>query len=310
MKVIATERKQYNKLQYNRYQRKTIIKDTIAGWTFVSPVIITSLAFSLTALVFAFTLTFFSGTITHLKWVGVQNWKTLGDSALNLAGAFKNTGLYTVTAVPISLFMTVVTAAVIRSKFIRKKKLVLGIFFLPTVTSAIASTIIFKQLIAPEGLFKVDYMTPGNEHKIMWVVIVSAIWGATAGQLIGMNAAFSTIEPSQYEAADMDGASGVRKFFSITVPSIGPILSFSLFIGLAGGIGVFGGPYLLAAGLNLPKDALMTVVLKGYLYIVPSDTSGIVNIGLGTTILFMVGLVMLGVSIVSNIFFPMNKRTQ
>ena len=123
-----------------------------------------------------------------------------------------------------------------------------------------------------------------------------------------MNAAFSTIDENQYEAADMDGANGVRKFFSITVPSIGPILSFSLFIGLAGGIGVFGGPYLLAQGLHLPKAALMTVVLKGYLYIVPGEASGVVNIGLGTTILFMVGLVMLGISFITNIFFPINKR--
>lgn len=310
MRVIATERKQYNKLRYDRYQRKTIIKDTIAGWAFVSPVVLSALAFSLSALIFAFTLTLFKGKVTDLHWVGFKNWESLGDPNLELGPAFNNTLLYTATAVPISLILTVVTAAVIRSKFISKKKLVLAIFFLPTVTSAIASTIIFKQLISPDGLFKVDYMSPGQEHKVMWVVIVSATWGATAGQLIGMNAAFSTIEETQYEAADMDGASGVRKFFSITVPSIGPILSFSLFIGLAGGIGVFGGPYLLAQGMGLPKDALMTVVLKGYLYIVPSDDSSIVDIGLGTTILFMVGLVMLGVSMVTNVFFPINKRTQ
>ena len=63
--------------------------------------------------------------------------------------------------------MTVVLAAIIRSDYIKSKRLVVGIFFLPTVTSAIASTIIFKQLISPEGLIKIDYMSVGNEHKIM-----------------------------------------------------------------------------------------------------------------------------------------------
>ena len=309
MTIIEKERKQYQKLKYNRYQKKIIIFDTVTGWAFLSPLLIVALIFSTVAIIIAVWLTFQKGVSwEELEFVGFDNWKKLSLPALELSSALKNTLFYAVVSVPMIIISSLVVSSLLNSKHIKQKEIFLAIFFLPQVTSAIASTIIFKQLLSPDGLIKIDYYT--NPKKIIWVVIISSVWGSVAGSLITMNTAFTSIDKNQYEAAELDGASGFKKFTNITMPSINPIVSYSLIMGLIGGIGIFDGPYLLAATTGIPPDGLMTMMLKGFWFIIPPpNVASQPNIGLGTTILFLTSAIMAGATIIANVLFPLSRRT-
>lgn len=304
---VASQRKLYSKLKYNRYQRKTIIMETITGWSFLSPVLVVAIIFSTTAIGIALWLTFQKGTFDNLQYVGTANWAKLSLPALELLNATKNTFFFACVSTPVIIVVSVVISGLLNSRLVKKKEVFLAIFFLPQVTSAIAVTLIFKELFSTNGIIKLDYVQ--NPAQIMWVVIVSAVWGGVAGTLITMNTAFATIDKTQYEAADLDGASGVRKFLNITIPSIGPVVAYSLFMGIIGGLGVFDGPYLLAGGFNLPTEGMMTLVLKGYSYIIPPTAASPTNIGLGTTILFLTAMIMALATFVANLFMPLSRKT-
>lgn len=307
MNVIKSERLKYEQLKYNRYVRKSITFETVTGWAFLSPLLIVALIFSTAAIGIGLWITFYSGQVGDLEYVGFDNWKMLSNKALNLGLAFKNTFFFAGVSVPIILVVSLVLSGILNSKLIKRKEIFLGIFFLPQVTSAIASTLIFKQLFSPNGFIKIDYLS--NPRLALWVVIISAIWGGVAGQLITFNTAFTSINKTQYEAAELDGAGGLKKFLNVTLPSIGPIIAYALIMGIIGGLGVFDGPYLLAATANVNPDGLMTVMLKGFTFIRPPQAQVSPDLGLGTTILFLLSFVMAAATIVANIFMPMSKKT-
>ena len=308
MNLVKSERKQYQKLKYNRYQKKVIIFDTITGWAFLSPVLIVAIIFVSSTIAIALWLTFQKGdTFANLESAGFRNWERIFDESINLYGALKNTVFYAVVSVPIIVITSLVISALLNSRYVRNKEVFLAIFFLPQVTSAIASTIIFKQLISPQGFIRINYYE--DPTKVIWIVIISAIWGGVAGSLITMNTAFASIDKNQYEAADLDGASGFQKFTKITVPSISPIVSYALIMGMIGGLGVFDGPYLLVATTGLDPDGMITLVLKGFWYIIPPPNTGSgVNIGLGTTILFFTSLLMAISTMIANVLFPLSRK--
>ncbi len=306
--IVNKERKTYSQIKYNRYQRKTVVLETIAGWSFVSPLLIVAIIFSTTAVGIAVWLTFQSGSsINNLHFVGFQNWKRIFEKSFHLSVAIKNTFLYATVSVPIIIVTSLIISAILNSSWIKFKRLFLAIFFLPQVTSAVASTLIFRQLFSKNGFIKLDY--GANPKLVLWVVIISAVWGGVAGSLITFNTAFATIDNTQYEAADLDGAGGLKKFLNITIPSIGPIIAYSLIMGIIGGMGVFDGPYLMAVTTGLDADQFTTLIFKGFNYIIPSSAYSRVNLGVGTTILFFTALLISGMTFVGNIIFPISKTT-
>ncbi|WKX02639.1 carbohydrate ABC transporter permease [Candidatus Mycoplasma mahonii] len=308
MDVIKSERKLYSKLKYNKYQKKEIILETVTGWSFLSPLLVVAIIFSSTTIVIAFWLTFQNGvSLGNLHFVGFDNWKKIFNPALGLKHAFMNTLLYAVVSVPIILIMALIISGILNASWIKGKRTFLAIFFLPQVTSAIASTLIFKQLFSKGGIITIDYIS--NPNMVIWVVIISAIWGSVAGSLITFNTAFATINKDQYEAADLDGANGLKKFLNISMPSIGPIISYALIMGIIGGFGVFDGPYLFAATTGVDQEKMATLIFKGFQWIIPASATSRVNWGLGTTVLFMTAILIALATFIGNLFFPMSKRT-
>ena len=131
-----------------------------------------------------------------------------------------------------------------------------------------------------------------------------------ASSLILMNTAFSSIDKTQYEAAAIDGASSYKKLTKITLPSIFPIVAYTIFTGVIAALAVFDGPFLLASTAGIPDySSFTTLILAGYRFIQPVGSMGGLrtNIGLGTAILFLTAFVM-GVSTsLVNVLFPIGK---
>ena len=96
----------------------------------------------------------------------------------------------------------------------------------------------------------------------MWAIILTTVWWVTGYYLVIYLAGLQDIPPELYEAAAIDGASGWRRFWSITLPLLRPVLLFVLVTHVIGSFQIFGQVYILTDGG--PGDATRTVVQHLY----------------------------------------------
>ena len=111
-------------------------------------------------------------------------------------------------------------------------------FYIPTLVPIVATVIIWRLVFNSEfgilnaglgalGIGKVDWI--GGEHTIKPVIIMLQVWISGSGVLIFL-AALKNVPRHLYEAAAIDGASGIRRFFQITLPMISPSILFVIII--------------------------------------------------------------------------------
>lgn len=102
---------------------------------------------------------------------------------------------------------------------------------------------------------------------ILWSLLIMMTWGSTGSLLINL-AALKDIPEQLYEAAAIDGANGVQKFFKITIPMISPVLFFNLIMGIINNLQLYTQPVLLSEGsngvLNTPLRPVMTYMVHAY----------------------------------------------
>jgi multiple sugar transport system permease protein len=129
------------------------------------------------------------------------------------------------------------------------------LIYLPTLVPLVATAMIFKMVLAPSGPMN-DVLgvfgIPGPSWLLesIWVkpaLILLSVWGA-GGATVLLLAAMKGIPRELYEAAEVDGASPIRQFWSITVPQLTPIIFFNLIMGLIGAFQVFSQVYILTKG--------------------------------------------------------------
>ncbi|MXR13841.1 sugar ABC transporter permease, partial [Mycoplasma flocculare] len=122
------------------------------------------------------------------------------------------------------------------------------VFFLPYVTSAIAVSVSFAYIFDSETgfinkLFGISkrWLNSGNSSSLdaLFVVLISGIWRSIAFEVLILTTAMLSVNPTLYKAAAIDGASSVRQFFKITLPSVSKTINFLITIGIIGGIKVF-----------------------------------------------------------------------
>ena len=189
---------------------------------------------------------FFSLTVWDLKsftFCGFDNYKTffsersLSISVRNtLIYAFLTSGLKVIIAFFIALFLT--------SK-IKTKDFLRSLVFFPNLVSAVAIGIIFKALMHPsKGLFNtllaaIGISGPnwlGDTSLALFSVIAVDVWKGVSISTVIFIAGITSIDSSYYEAASIDGATGVQKFFRITIPLLRRSIGTTYILSLSGTI--------------------------------------------------------------------------
>lgn len=209
-------------------------KENMIGYAFVTPallVFITLVAFPLFFSIFlSFTKWNFVSGWDNIKWIGLDNFKAMAEDK-NFVFAIRNTFLYSVTIVPISVIVALVLAYVLNDKVYFKKTMRL-FFFIPYISSSVALAAVFKALFREDGMINYILMNFfGMEESISWMVnstwnklpiIIFTIWVQIGFELIIYMAALQNVPKSLYEAAEIDGANSWQKFWKITFPMISP----------------------------------------------------------------------------------------
>ena len=107
-----------------------------------------------------------------------------------------------------------------------------AVYYLPSIIgSSVAVAILWKRMFASDGvingLFGLDIAWLGRSDTAIWTLIILAVWQFGSSMLIFLSG-LKQIPVSLYEAATMDGAGGVHKFFKITLPMLTPTIFFNL----------------------------------------------------------------------------------
>ncbi|MCR2804608.1 carbohydrate ABC transporter permease [Paenibacillus soyae] len=216
-------------------------KEALVGWLFLLPEIAGMLLLNVFALLFSLYLSFsewdlLSG-IKGIKFIGLDNYaKMFQDEAIGQA--LKNNLLYTVFTVPVSIAVALVMAVLIHSKVYGKDYFKV-VFFLPYISSIIAIAAVWSALLHPslgpvnQFLLELGITNPPKwlvdpKTSLLSIALIST-WAGIGYTVIIYMAGLTNIPADLYEAADIDGASSLQKFFKITVPLLRPT-TFFLFV--------------------------------------------------------------------------------
>jgi multiple sugar transport system permease protein len=253
--------------------RRQAKREALEGILFASPWLIGFLVFTAGPMVASFLLSFtrWNGItpIHELRWIGVENYAHLLQQDHSFAKAFRNTLFYAVISVPLGLGTALVLALLLNQR-VRGLALFRTIFYLPSVVSGVATSMLWLWLFNPSFgginflLHRLHLPEPGwltDEGTAIWVFILMSVWGVGNTMLITL-AGLQEIPQHLYEAASLDGASSLMRFRHVTLPMLSPTLFFNLIMGIIGSFQVFTSAYVMTGGG--PNESTLFYVL--YLY--------------------------------------------
>jgi len=245
------------------------------GLLFISPWLIGFLIFGILPILYTFylSLTRYSG-LADPDFIGVQNYgRMVGDPLFWKAASV--TLYYTLLAVPLGVVVSMVLAMAMNQK-VREVTLYRAIFYLPSILPVFAISFVFVVFLNPgyglvnwlltaAGLPSPNWLGDPNYTVISLVMIAQL--GAGQWALVFL-AGLRGIPTELYESAEIDGAGAWRKFKSITLPLMTPVILYDIIIGLSFGLQVFTSAYILTGGGSRgaagPDNSLLTFVYYVY----------------------------------------------
>lgn len=255
-------RKKNNKLQV--HNQKT-------AYLFIMPSMIILTVFVFIPLISAFVISMLNMDIymKDVTFAGADNFVKLfqDDRVWN---ATKNTIVFTVIEVPLQVLLALVLTMFMQANT-KLHKVLRASFYIPYVCSMTAISILWSMMLNPNSgmlsylLKKVDIVIPNmntNATYAMAMVIAITVWRNFGYTLTVLTAATLDIPVSLYEAADLDGATGFRKFWSITIPSIKGNIVFCIVTVFISAFQAFDQIYVLTGGGPQYK----TETLVSYIY--------------------------------------------
>lgn len=245
--------------------------DGKAATGFMAPSMLGLLAFTAFPIVASLIIGFYNWPVigSH-TFIGLKNYENLLTSK-EFHTAILNTFVFVLLYVPLNIVISLGLAVWIGSKGIRLRGLYRTIFFIPAVTPVVANAAIFSLILSPNGLIDSLMQTwfgvqapnfLGSKTWAMPAVVMLSIWQGFGYNMLVFSAALDAVPTSLTEAAAIDGAGTVARFFRIVLPLITPSIFFAVVLTLISSFQVFTQAYVLTGGG--PGNATTTMVV--YLY--------------------------------------------
>lgn len=243
------------------------------AWFMIAPTVIGLVVLNIIPIFQILYLSFFkSGAFGKGNiFVGLDNYRRLLQDT-QVWSAVKNTLIYTCCVVPITIVIALLLAVALNSK-IKGKGIYRTIYFIPMVAAPAAITMVWKWLynyqyglinhvlrsIGLEGVNWID-----NPKVAMMSIIIIGIWSTVGYSMVLLLAGLQEIPRDYYEASDIDGASRIRQFFSITIPLVSPTLFFVLVTSIITAMQVFDVIYMMIDVMSPSYDATVSLVYLFY----------------------------------------------
>lgn len=245
-------------------------KQAMAGYLFVAPAMVVFFVFTLLPVAYAFYLSFTNYDVfTRQDWVGAANYTDILEDEIFVT-ALKNTGVYTLFSIPLSMGFGLGFALLLNQK-LKGLGLYRTVYYVPVVTSMVAVAMIWIQLFDPLygvistaldglGIKGIDWL--GDPNLAMPSIVAVSVWKVIGWNMLIYLAGLQGIPEHLREAAAIDGASRGQVFWKITLPLLAPTTFFILVTSLIGAFQVFDQVYVMTGGG--PANATITAVQQIY----------------------------------------------
>lgn len=195
-------------------------------------------------------------TFDNLHFVGLKNYMdVLADEQMVLS--IKNTILYGI-AVPIGVTIFAIPLSVALNSKMKTRNFQRAAFFFPSVPSALVLGFLWSYIMSPLDYGLLNRMVTALGFKpIMWLadpkmamvsVIIVSVWSQIGWHACIYLAQLQSISADLYEAARLDGATGLQLFFEITIPQLKPAMVTSIMLLMISALKVFDLPFALTGG--------------------------------------------------------------
>lgn len=227
------------------------------GYAFIAVALVVFAMFTAYPVVSAFIISFQKYRPLGSTFVGFENYIVTFKDPL-FWKAIVNTIVYTVLTVPVALILSFSVAILVLPLKKKLQTTFKAIYYLPAVASGVALSVvwlwifdpmptgIFNQLLGFFGISNLNWL--GSSATSMFSLVLMAWLSSHGTSIIIYLAALLGIDESYYEAAELDGASFMKKLWYIVIPCLRPTTLFLLVTGVIGSFQVFQNAYLMTGG--------------------------------------------------------------
>ncbi len=256
-------------------------RDQLIGMFFAMPFIIGVAVLLVVPLALSFYYSFCHYTmLTPPIWVGLKNYvRLLSDHAF--MRSLLNTCFFSVISVPLALGWSLLLALLLNVPN-RLRNVYRTIIFLPSLLPLVATAVIWRWMLSPvhgpinfllqfpchwvgtmlAAVAPLFHAAPSTIHSLrhlkppLWLedgkwamttIILLSLWGVGQTVIIFL-AGLDEIPEELYESAALDGATGLRRLWHVTLPMLSPVIFFNLVIGIIGSWQIFDLPYVMTQG--------------------------------------------------------------
>lgn len=250
--------------------RKFLNKNSTAGVVFALPFIIGFFLFMIVPMAMSLYYSFCEFEILGApKWVGVTNYMKLFIDDEVFYQSLSVTFFYVFTSVPMRLLFALMVALIL----VKNTKLTgfyRAAYYLPSIIGgSVAISILWKRLFAEDGtvnhllqMVGIDshYSWLGSRDTAIWVLILLSVWQFGSSMLVFLSA-LKQIPSTLYEAAKVDGAGGIGRFFKITLPLLTPTIFFNLIMQMISGFLAFTQCFIITQGRPMNSTLFYSVYM-------------------------------------------------
>ncbi|WP_067061157.1 carbohydrate ABC transporter permease [Roseateles chitosanitabidus] len=255
-------------------------------YLFISPFFLLFAAFGLFPLLFSIVLSLHSwdaaAGLGAMQWVGLDNYLYALTRDDGLRATLYNTlWLAVVGGVPQHL-VALPLAYYLHTAFRRWRNGVVGLYFLPFITSTVAVSLVFSALFSKDfgainaalgalrdlpllgSLFPAGPVDWDQAENTRWMIAIVVFWRYVGWNTVLYLSAIQTIPRDLFEAARVDGVSERQTFLHIVLPQLRPMVFFAVTLAIIGSLQLFEEPFILTGGTGGSGQAGKTVAMHLY----------------------------------------------
>ena len=247
-RTIVTPRMRRSRLSLAR-------REAMSGYIFILPAVLGFVLWTAGPMLYSAWMSLHEWNLMQpARYVGLANFRRMADDAL-FWKSLRVTLTYAILLVP--LFQVVsLLAAMLLNVNVRGVSFFRAAFYLPTVVPVVAASFLWGWIFNPEFGLLNSYLRKLGLTKILWfqeprwamtAMIIMSLW-TFGGTMVIYLAGLQGIPAHLYEAAEIDGAGAFRKFFTVTIPMMSPVIFFNFVLGMIGALQAFTQAYVITDG--------------------------------------------------------------
>jgi multiple sugar transport system permease protein len=291
-------------------KKKSLMKSrNFIGYLFILPACCTLLVFVIFPLIASLVSSLFDFDImlSRFDYIGCRNYRIVLETD-RFWNSLKNTAYFSLAVVPLQNLLSLLVAVGV-CKVSRINEVLRTIYFLPVVCSMTVIALSFGMIfnynigIVPAILKSWGIKVPDLLNSTAWAmptVIFISIYKSFGFNMVIFIAALQAVPEQLYEAAEIDGATKIKSFFNITIPSIAPTIAFTIITSIIGSFQVFDQVYVTTKGGPLFR----TETIVQFIYERAFKT---LEMGIATAAAFLLFIIILTATIIS---FKISQRSE